>query len=82
MTTDKPTKPGKYWIAIHPKWRSWMDHKCFPHMLDYASSPDNPRRGIVLDKFGGMRNVDLDLAPFDGAIYFSREMPPDPFAKD
>ena len=78
FTTDRPTKPGDYWLSIHPDKRPSAQRSdvVFPDVVPfilYGGGQGSYRAG------GSM--LDLSDPWFDGAQWAPRETPADPFAE-
>mgnify|MGYP006935548183 CR=1 FL=1 len=78
-TTDRPTEPGEYWVALHPDQRERL----------YASQPLmcvalgwNCGGFLAVRWFDSDRqecSLSLEDLLFDGAKWSRRETPADPF---
>ena len=75
-TPDRPTKPGEYWLAVHPDQRLHGMHGTLP--VNIAEDRDIEPYFCVRALDGGCMGR-LSAAWLDGALWAPRETPADPF---
>ena len=75
-TTDRPTQPGEYWLAVHPDQRLHGMHGTLP--VNIAEDRDIEPYFCVRALDGGCMGR-LSAAWLDGALWAPRETPADPF---
>lgn len=76
-THDKPTKPGKYWVALHPFVRGHYETRGYGNRAELTITG---KAWVLANAEGTGCQMSPEQRIFDGALYCSRETPPDPFA--
>ena len=77
-TPDRPTKPGKYWLSLHPDKRTAADDptRNIPGRLLVELNRDG-----TIDAEGCRDWVGAETDLLDGAQWLPYVEPPDPFAE-
>ena len=77
-TSERPTKPGEYWLSLHPSMRASLAKEL--RMTPPSVLKVQLDRGSILTEFWWGDNA-IEDEFLDGALWAPRETPADPFAK-
>ena len=72
-TSERPTKPGEYWLSLPPKQRT-NQQSAIPVVCHLCSGILGVYDGITGEWLNAVMSSDLD-----GALWAPRETPADPF---
>ena len=75
-TPDRPTKPGEYWLSLHPSMRASLAKEL--RMTPPSVLKVQLDRGSILTEFWWGDNA-IEDEFLDGALWAPRETPADPF---
>ena len=73
-TSERPTKPGEYWLSLPPKQRTNQQSA-----IPVVCYPSSGILGVYYDGITGEWLNAVMSSALDGALWAPRETPADPF---
>ncbi len=73
-TSERPTKPGEYWLSLPPKQRTNQQSA-----IPVVCHPSSGILGVYYDGITGEWLNAVMSSALDGALWSVRETPADPF---